>query len=198
MRTRQQTHEHTREQTREAPLRVRIVRFELAGQLEDESEGYLFSFAAATPADFMEALRAVRALPPWQRVWMPMAQVWWIHEDALSMLARRLPELHDRIRQVAHDRVLRIAQPYTFQWAWQFAPRDVRDAFTALSLRCDASPDEVKTAYRALAKKTHPDRGGSHGAMLALNAAYACALDWSLSTRAAHDARHAHAAEATC
>jgi hypothetical protein len=192
MRTRGQT----REQTYEAPLRVRIVRFELAGQLEDNSEGYLLAFAAASPADFMEALRAVRALPPWQRVWLPMAQVWWIHEDGLSMLARRLPELRDRIRQEAHERAFRIISPQTFQWAWQLAPRHVRDAFTALALRCDASPDEVKAAYRALAKKRHPDTGGSHAAMLALNAAYVCALDWSLGTRATKDARRAAAGAA--
>ena len=42
------TREQTREQTRKMPLRVRIVRFELAGQLEDDSEGYLLAFAAAT------------------------------------------------------------------------------------------------------------------------------------------------------
>jgi hypothetical protein len=181
------TREQTREQTREMPLRVRIVRFESAGQLADDSEGYLLAFAAASPADFMEALRAVRALPPWQRVWMPMAQVWWIHEDGLSMLARRLPGLRDRIHQEAHERAFRIISPHTFQWAWQLAPRHVRDAFTALALRCDASPDDVKTAYRARAKKVHPDTGGSHAAMLALNTAYACALDWSLSTRATKD-----------
>ncbi len=183
-------------QTCEAPLRVRIVRFELAGQLADDSEGFLLAFAAAAPADFMEALRAVRALPPWQRVWMPMAQVWWIHEDGLSMLARRLPELREHIRREAHDRIWRMVAPQTLQWSWQLAPRHVRDAFIALALRCDASPDEVKAAYRTLAKRTHPDTGGSHAAMLALNAAYACALDWALSTRTAKDARHAAAAGA--
>lgn len=194
MQTRQQTRGRTGEQARERPLRVRITRFELAGQLEDESEGFLLAFAAATPADFMEALRAVRSLPPWQRVWMPMAQVWWVHEDGLSMLARSMPELRDRIRAEAHDRVWRMVPPGTMQWGWQLAPRHIRDAFTALALRCDASPDDVKTAYRALAKRTHPDKGGSHAAMLALNAAYACALDWAQQMAAARAARSAAAA----
>jgi len=171
------------------PLQVRIVRFEPAGQLEDESEGYLLAFAAASPRDFTEALRAVRSLPPWQRVWLPMAQVWWVHEDGLSMLARRIPDLWTRIKQEVAERPTRLTTPQTVQWAWQLAPRHVRDAFTALSLRCDASPDEVKTAYRAHAKKVHPDKGGSHSAMLALNAAYACALNWSIQTTPARQAR---------
>src|SRR6476646_3152986 len=72
-------------------LRVRIIRFESAGQLEDESEGYFLAFAAVTPEVFSEAHRLVRSLPMWQRVWLPMAQVWWVHEDGLSYLARRAP-----------------------------------------------------------------------------------------------------------
>ena len=173
----------------DAPPRVRIVRFEPAGQLVDESEGYLLAFAAASPSDFAEALHAVRSLPPWQRIWLPMAQVWWVHEDGLSMLARRIPDLWMRIKQEVEERPKRLSTPQTVQWAWQLAPRYVRDAFTALSLRCDASPEEVKAAYRVQAKKVHPDKGGSHGAMLALNAAYACALDWSIRTTPAREAR---------
>ena len=174
---------------RGAPPRVRIVRFEPAGQLEDESEGYLFAFAAASPTDFAEALHAVRSLPPWQRIWLPMAQVWWVHEDSLSMLARRIPDLWARIKQEVAERPTRLCTPRSVQWAWQLAPRHVRDAFTALSLRCDASPEEVKTAYRVHAKRVHPDKGGSHSAMLALNIAYACALDWSIQTTPAREAR---------
>src|SRR5579884_1844346 len=179
----------TQQRRHDVPLRVRIVRFELAGQLEDESEGYLLSFAAASPVDFAEALHAVRSLPPWQRVWLPMAQVWWVHEDGLSMLARRIPDLWARIRQEVQERPTRLSTPQTVQWAWQLAPRHVRDAFTALALRCDASPEEVKAAYRAHAKRVHPDKGGSHAAMLALNAAYGCALDWSLQINSAREAR---------
>lgn len=35
-----------------------------------------------------------------------------------------------------------------------------------------ASMDEIKTAYRAKARKAHPDRGGSEQEMIELNVAY--------------------------
>jgi len=161
-------------------LQVRIIRFESAGQLADESEGYFLAFAAATPEVFSEAHRLVRSLPMWQRAWLPMAQVWWVHEDGLSYLARRIPDLQMRLWQVAHDRTRMAGSPGARRLVWTLAPRHVRDAFAALSLRCDADADEVKAAYRARAKKTHPDMGGSHAAMLALNAAYKCAFEWAV------------------
>jgi hypothetical protein len=163
----------------EIPIHVRILRFESAGQLADESEGYYLAFAAASPAAFAEALRAVRSLPPWQRAWLPLAQVWWIHEDGLTMLARRLPELQSLLWRTAFDRARGTSAAQTQRLLYNLAPRHVRDAFALLSLRCDASADEVKAAYRVQAKRAHPDTGGSHAAMLALNAAYAYALGWS-------------------
>jgi curved DNA-binding protein CbpA len=39
-------------------------------------------------------------------------------------------------------------------------------------LPTSASPAEVKAAYRRRAFLLHPDRGGDHAAMVALNAAY--------------------------
>lgn len=44
----------------------------------------------------------------------------------------------------------------------------------ALSFPCTVA--EVKAAYRELAKRAHPDRGGSHGEFLELQAAYEQAL----------------------
>ena len=179
---------------RGAPPRVRIVRFEPAGQLEDESEGYLFAFAAAFP-DGLRGSAARSALAAAVAALLaadgPGLVGPWKH--GLSMLARRIPDLWARIRQEVAERPTRLCTPRSVQWAWQLAPRHVRDAFTALSLRCDASPEEVKTAYRAHAKRVHPDKGGSHSAMLALNAAYACALDWSIQTTPAREARRAAA-----
>jgi hypothetical protein len=52
------------------------------------------------------------------------------------------------------------------------APRPTRDPFDVLGVRPEASFDEVSAAYRRLAKRSHPDAGGSHDAMVELNAAY--------------------------
>jgi hypothetical protein len=45
-------------------------------------------------------------------------------------------------------------------------------AFAVLGLSTAASLAEVKAAYRRRAFLLHPDRGGDHAAMVALNAAY--------------------------
>jgi DnaJ-class molecular chaperone len=48
--------------------------------------------------------------------------------------------------------------------------------FDLLGLAFPCSVAEVKAAYRDLAKRAHPDRGGSHGEFLELQAAYEQAL----------------------
>lgn len=49
--------------------------------------------------------------------------------------------------------------------------------YDVLEVRTDASPDDLRAAYRALAKKHHPDRGGSAKKMAALNEAYGVLYD---------------------
>lgn len=44
--------------------------------------------------------------------------------------------------------------------------------FAQLHLLPTAKPKIVRLVYRELAKESHPDRGGTHEAMLALNASY--------------------------
>jgi hypothetical protein len=48
----------------------------------------------------------------------------------------------------------------------------VAEAFNALHLLPSAPPELVKAAHRVLALLNHPDRGGSHCAMVELNRAY--------------------------
>lgn len=54
---------------------------------------------------------------------------------------------------------------------------DLRDAFRELQLPLDASPDEIRAAFRQHAKKTHPDHDGDAGAMQRLNEAKKMALE---------------------
>lgn len=52
------------------------------------------------------------------------------------------------------------------------APKTERDPWEVLELRPGASAEMIESAYRTLAKKRHPDSGGSDEAFTELNAAY--------------------------
>ena len=53
----------------------------------------------------------------------------------------------------------------------------MRDPYDILGVKRGASFDEIKAAYRRACKTRHPDMGGSHEAMVELNAAYAFILN---------------------
>lgn len=55
-------------------------------------------------------------------------------------------------------------------------PRTVEEALAALHLARPVMTSDVKRAYRAQAFHAHPDHGGSHAAMVRINAAYELAL----------------------
>lgn len=52
----------------------------------------------------------------------------------------------------------------------------VRNWWEVLGVERNASPDEIKARYRALAKLQHPDAGGSSSLMAEINSAYQDAL----------------------
>jgi hypothetical protein len=54
-----------------------------------------------------------------------------------------------------------------------FSPSKSHDALVLLGLQDGATAEEVKGAYRELAKLAHPDRGGNAELMAKYNAAYA-------------------------
>jgi DnaJ-class molecular chaperone len=66
----------------------------------------------------------------------------------------------------------------------------VAAALATLYVAPDAPETVIKAVYRALAKATHPDTGGDHASMKALNAAYELSLPWA----ATHGARLAASA----
>ncbi len=55
-------------------------------------------------------------------------------------------------------------------------PMTLEEALKLLKLKPPATRSAIKRAYRAQAQVAHPDHGGSHEAMVRLNAAYALAL----------------------
>src|SRR6266566_1647951 len=55
-------------------------------------------------------------------------------------------------------------------------PRTIEEALVALHLTPPVTASDVKRAYRTQAFRAHPDHGGSHAAMVRINAAYELAL----------------------
>jgi DnaJ-class molecular chaperone len=51
-------------------------------------------------------------------------------------------------------------------------PRHLQEEYRLLHLHAEVSLAEVRTQYRELAKRYHPDAGGSHDDFLALQQAY--------------------------
>lgn len=78
----------------------------------------------------------------------------------LAIEAMRLNEARG-ISDVVRDAYMQLA-----------APARERDPFEVLGVRSDAAPEIIEAAYRAAAKKAHPDAGGTDEQMAALNAAY--------------------------
>jgi len=73
----------------------------------------------------------------------------------------------------------------------------VVDPYYVLQVIPDAEPEVIQAAYRALARKYHPDMGGSEAQMAALNAAWETLRDRGARARYDQDRRTAAAAQRT-
>lgn len=151
--------------------------------LESLDDGFLFSFVS--PGAHDEATQAVRSLDPWQRHWIPALRAWWIADDAVSRLERRLPAVAEALAEwrarprdymaeaLASDYWRRL-RPRGVVWV----PLAVAAAYRTLGLDAGAPAAQVTAARRALARRRHPDSGGSHEAMVEINHAADTILAW--------------------
>lgn len=151
--------------------------------LESLDDGFLLSFEPSNPRG--EAAKAVRSLDPWNRYWIPALRAWWVADDAVSQLSRRLPAVADALAEwrarprdymaeaLASDywRRLRPTRPI-------FIPLHVVAAYHTLGLDPGAPAEQVIAARRAQARRHHPDSGGSHETMVAINHAADTVLEW--------------------
>jgi len=87
-------------------------------------------------------------------------------EMPVSSLGRRLPFEVDEPERSAGQRR-------------RTANRSVTSAFQELGLDAEASADEVRSAYRSLAKEAHPDHGGTEAEFKQLQDAYATAKEYA-------------------
>jgi hypothetical protein len=111
--------------------------------------------------EFPEGLKEI--VPPSNREWDPPNKEWTIwgsqyFEAVIALAKRHFPkaEVIDCRRPSSSER--RIAT--------------LDQDYAQLGLLPIAQPKIVRVVYRELAKEAHPDHGGSHEAMLSLNASY--------------------------
>jgi hypothetical protein len=151
---------------------------------EPLDEGFLVAFGSERSGGG-EAAKAVAALDPWQRFWIPEERAWWIADDAISRVARRVPALAE-VLAAWHQRPINIADYATLGSRWKtwthlrqrFMPPRVREACARLSLSGDVTPALVQGARRRLARNFHPDAGGANDEMAQINAAADTVMEW--------------------
>lgn len=159
---------------------------------EGLEEGYLIALAGELEA-IRDATRVIVALDMWQRCWLPEECAWWISDDAISLVARRVPEIDIAFQQWRdrpepmpgeQDRAYRPRQHSGIRSRIGIVPPKVASAYHVLELAPGAPLEQVTAARRKLARQHHPDTGGSHATMAAVNAAADTVTAW-LSSRLA-------------
>ncbi|HEX6540834.1 MAG TPA: hypothetical protein VF040_03690 [Ktedonobacterales bacterium] len=157
---------------------LRILLFEAV------EDGFLIAFTGSD-AVFSFAIRAVVGLDPWQRRWIASERIWWVSQDAISRLARRIPALAEALEQW-HQRTPSIEDNVNSFYAnirqhthrHVFIPRDIQSAYRVLNLPPGAPAEDVAAARRTLARQYHPDAGGGHAMMVSINLAADSILRW--------------------
>ncbi len=135
-------------------------------------EGYLLTMKRLTRDNFSDAIASLkRAVPPHLREYEPTSKQWFVSDLARTQLDRWLGHLYVSYGVEAEwitpddasDTHERPRKPHT--------PAKV-DAYAALCLTPEAPAELVKSAFKIMARVSHPDLGGSHEAMLKVNAAF--------------------------
>lgn len=137
---------------------------------------------------FVDAVKA--RIPSDFRRYEPHNRTWFVYvpyiEEARRLCALYYPELQELNREAFDEReerakARREEDEARRQQAYgsrgygnpqQANPHAENDPYTRLHVTRDAPKEVVDATYRALARKAHPDAGGSTQAMQALNAAY--------------------------
>jgi hypothetical protein len=164
----------------ETSLRIRMFK--------PVADGYLLAFAAEgsgreTTAAEKEAALAIAALNPWQRRWLLQEHAWWIADDAITLLARRLPALSELLEQWLRRSPEADGSFWSYilnssMYSAPHIPPAVAEAYSQLGLQPGAPDRQVLAARRQLARRHHPDRGGELARMTALNSATDTVRDW--------------------
>lgn len=124
-----------------------------AGIYKTDIENW-FYIISSYDADFVQSLK--NHLPPSMRRWDPMDKIWLIHELYLDDAIELMDQYFD-------DYEIDIPEPLQNQ---------NQGPYGILFLLPNAPNELVKSAYRTLSMRYHPDKGGSTETMARLNQAY--------------------------
>jgi hypothetical protein len=130
---------------------------------------YLIRLRSDDSDAFHAAIRGLKdMIDPSSRLWQPASKSWRILPDGQLFIK---------------DWLTLCKETFGAEVSWTSAKKDDRrwnvpkskpevDPFATLHLLPSAPPEVVKAAYKALAMKHHPDRGGSVEEMQRVNVAY--------------------------
>ena len=139
--------------------------------LERTVGGWWLRFRSPNRAAFDVVVQRIKALPKSERWWNPVALgglgAWFISDWGLAQVSYLLANYAAKRYPVP--------QP----------PPEVVRAFQVINVAPTATLADVKAAYRVLALANHPDRGGDHRRVVAINAAYEMAREYLELTAAA-------------
>jgi hypothetical protein len=149
---------------------ARLTRYE-----ETVGSAVFIRWAHPSRAGFFAVVDAIRErIPAYARAYSPTSKSWRIDTTHLHLLVDLLPEL----ATAAHARQSSPRKPAP-PWRTPVAvPPEVEAALDALYLMPGAPRPLIQASYRALCLRIHPDVGGDHAQMVALNRAYEVAQQW--------------------
>jgi hypothetical protein len=167
--------------------------------LEHTEGGWLLRFRSRSRATWTATKEKLKVLIDYPgRYWDDDALdgkgAWFIEEKALGRIShlfsnysfcRWVAEEAERQRVAARQAEERRRREAEEQAGRVAIPLDYHQAFTLLRLPESAPVKRIQEQYRQLALKHHPDLGGAHLAMVALNAAYRLALAYAEANTAA-------------
>lgn len=129
-------------------------------ELDACSHPWRWELAFDYSADMVDAIKA--QIPSRQRKWIPARKVWWFQAGQLASI--------EALGRMHCGSVIYLAERTDSDV--QMVPAEQAAAYRTLHLLPSAPDELVKAAYRILAKRLHPDAGGSTDGMQHVNAAY--------------------------
>jgi hypothetical protein len=141
-------------------------------------DGYHVKLKSSDPTDFNNAIGTLKSyIHASARSYDPQTRQWHIDADAQTEFDRWLTYLRTVLGariEWQHGEAKEGQQHRHHQWPpASYRKQPTREELCArLHLLPDAPPELIKAAYKTLAIKFHPDKGGDEEAMKLLNEAY--------------------------